>query len=317
LPALAESTENRLSDVIPAYGTVQNPLDVTGAAIIDPTVFARSVEIMSADPSVGVVAMVASLPWVGDGEPIAAGVSYFKAAASGIANAAVPVVYVNQVVQPITDYSRRIMVEAGIPYVLPGLRQMIVALRNVGWWSDIIRPHVAESQLHNPSPMAPHRVDRHGAWSEYKARQLLASAGIPVAPGTLVTSSDTAVIAAKELGTPVAVKIVSPDILHKTDIGGVRLDVAGDDAVREAYDAVTAAAAARPGARLEGVLVASMRSGGTTKPFSTGSAKVIRSAPAFGYTVALPETAPHYDDLQPTAKERGIVAMANGAAYSG
>ncbi|MBV9002054.1 MAG: acetate--CoA ligase family protein, partial [Solirubrobacterales bacterium] len=69
--------------------------------------------------------------------------------------------------------------------------------------------------------------------------------------------------AALDLGQPLALKIVSPDILHKSDIGGVRLDVPPDEpAVRAAYAAVTAAAAAVPDARLDGVLVSPMRRGG-------------------------------------------------------
>jgi len=71
--------------------------------------------------------------------------------------------------------------------------------------------------------------------------------------------AEAAVAAAEALGYPVAIKIASPDIAHKTDIGGVRLDLANAAAVAVAYDAVTAAAhAQRPGARLEGVLVAPM-----------------------------------------------------------
>src|SRR6266705_3091821 len=55
LPELAPSTWDALAAIMPAYGTVQNPLDVTGAAVIDPTIFTRSIEAMSADPSIGVI----------------------------------------------------------------------------------------------------------------------------------------------------------------------------------------------------------------------------------------------------------------------
>src|SRR5712671_3727588 len=68
--------------------------------------------------------------------------------------------------------------------------------------------------------------------------------------------------AAADFGGPLSVKIVSADILHKSDIGGVMLDVpAGEEAVRAAYRAVTAAAP--DGARIDGVLVSPMRRGGT------------------------------------------------------
>ena len=83
-------------------------------------------------------------------------------------------------------------------------------------------------------------------------------------PACLVSSADEAVKAAAGIGGPLAVKIVSADIVHKSDIGGVRLNVPpGEAAVREAYLAVTAAAAAAsPGAAAD-VLISPMRTGGT------------------------------------------------------
>jgi succinyl-CoA synthetase beta subunit len=79
-----------------------------------------------------------------------------------------------------------------------------------------------------------------------------------------VTSAEDAVSVAAGYGGPVALKVVSPQILHKSDIGGVRLNVpAGEQAIRDAYAAVTAAAAAVDGADVEGVLVSPMRAGGT------------------------------------------------------
>jgi succinyl-CoA synthetase beta subunit len=103
--------------------------------------------------------------------------------------------------------------------------------------------------------------DRTGLWSEDAARRLLADAGIPLVPAVLTHSPDEAAKAAADFGGPVALKVCSPQILHKSDIGGVRLGVSGDD-VRGAYDAVAASVAKVEGARLEGVLVSPMRPGG-------------------------------------------------------
>ena len=85
---------------------------------------------------------------------------------------------------------------------------------------------------------------------------------MPVIPAVLVRTADDAVAAAERIGGAVAIKLVSPQILHKSDIGGVRLGVTGADAVREAFDAVTAAAGQVPGASVEGALVTPMRIGG-------------------------------------------------------
>jgi acetate---CoA ligase (ADP-forming) len=99
--------------------------------------------------------------------------------------------------------------------------------------------------------------------SEAEAKRLLASAGITSAPEQACASADEAVAAAEVFGFPVVMKILSPDILHKSEIGGVLLNVADDAAVRDGYDLLLARARrAAPDARLEGVLVAKQLQGG-------------------------------------------------------
>jgi acetate---CoA ligase (ADP-forming) len=271
LPELAVPTAEALAAIMPDYGTVQNPLDVTGAAIIDPTIFTRAIAVMSADPSIGVVGIINSVPWIDDGKP-ALVQRFVDAIGAGMREAACPTAYINQVMQPITDYTRSMMAHGEVGYVIPGLRQAIVALRNVAWWSDAIRAAAPDPAAARPAAV-PAAVSaaavsaaarRDGPWSEDAARRMLADAGIPVVPARLVISADDAVKAAAELGGPVCVKVVSPQVTHKTDIGGVRLDVpATDGAVRDAFRAVTAAAALAAGARVDGVLVSPMRRGGT------------------------------------------------------
>lgn len=262
LPSLVDTTCDALTQIMPDYGTVQNPLDVTGAAIIDPSIFTRSIQAMSADPSIGVVAVVNTLPWIDDGRPFP-GQAFADAIGAGIGAASVPAVYVNQVMQPVTAHTRRVMDQARVPSVLPGLRQAVVALRNVGRWSQTLQ------RLESPQPAddrpvpVPGAAERRGAWSEESTRRLLDDAGIPVVPGRLVSSADEAVTAVAELGTAAVLKIVSPHIQHKTDIGGVRTGERTETEVRAAYAAVTAAGTSVSGARIEGVLVTPMRTGGT------------------------------------------------------
>jgi acetyltransferase len=96
--------------------------------------------------------------------------------------------------------------------------------------------------------------------SEHEAKGVLRAYGIPVVPTRQVPPSpDAAAAAARELGFPVVLKIVSPDITHKSDVGGVRLDLRDDDAVsRAAGDILRAVDAARPGARITGFAVQPM-----------------------------------------------------------
>lgn len=99
--------------------------------------------------------------------------------------------------------------------------------------------------------------------SEAEAKHVLGEAGIAVAPERTCATADAAVAAAEALGWPVVMKILSPDILHKSEIGGVLLDVADADAVRAGFATlIERGRQAVPTARIEGVLVAKQLGGG-------------------------------------------------------
>lgn len=102
-----------------------------------------------------------------------------------------------------------------------------------------------------------------GPLSEAGALALLDEAGIPVMPFATANSADEAVASAAHIGYPVVLKIVSADITHKSDIGGVRLNLRDADAVRAAYRDIRASVERNaPGAAIEGVMVAPMIAGG-------------------------------------------------------
>jgi acetate---CoA ligase (ADP-forming) len=97
-----------------------------------------------------------------------------------------------------------------------------------------------------------------------RARALLQQAGIPTVPGQLVTSADKAVRAARELGLPVALKIRSAALPHKSDIGGVTLDLRSEEAVHTEFTAMLERVRMHaPDAEIEGILVCPMRPAGT------------------------------------------------------
>jgi len=99
---------------------------------------------------------------------------------------------------------------------------------------------------------------------EAASRTLLAGYGVPVAPFEDAASPDEAVEVARGFDGPVAMKVASPDVVHKTEAGGVELGVEGDGEVREAFDRIVANVEAHdPDARLDGVLVSPMVEGGT------------------------------------------------------
>jgi len=98
---------------------------------------------------------------------------------------------------------------------------------------------------------------------EVKAKDILSSYGFLIPKGDLATNADAAADIASEIGYPVAMKIVSPDISHKSDLGGVKLNLVSADAVRDAFDLMVLRIGQRvPGARVDGVYVEKMLSGG-------------------------------------------------------
>jgi acyl-CoA synthetase (NDP forming) len=114
-----------------------------------------------------------------------------------------------------------------------------------------------------PAPAVPPVVLPAATPSEAEAKRLLAAAGIACAPEEACATEETAVAAAERFGYPVVLKILSPDILHKSEIGGVLLDVADAPAVRAGFATLLERARAHaPAARIEGVLVAKQLKGG-------------------------------------------------------
>jgi len=99
--------------------------------------------------------------------------------------------------------------------------------------------------------------------TEVESKQLLTQAGISVTDTRLATSKEEAVSISKELGFPVVLKILSPDIIHKSDAGGVKLGLGSSDEVAKAYDEMMAAIKKNsPAAKITGVSVQKMAAPG-------------------------------------------------------
>jgi acetate---CoA ligase (ADP-forming) len=103
---------------------------------------------------------------------------------------------------------------------------------------------------------------RGGPLSEYDSLRFLKAGGLPVVDARLVASADEAEAAAKALGFPVALKVASAEILHKSDVGGVALGLASPAALREAYAKMAVGVAAKTGRAVDTFTVAPMISGG-------------------------------------------------------
>ncbi len=102
-------------------------------------------------------------------------------------------------------------------------------------------------------------IDKKTALTETESKQLLKEAGIPVVETKLANSKEEAISISREIGFPVALKVVSPDILHKSDCGGVHLSLEDETQVGRSFtDIITAAKQANPSALIQGVSVQKM-----------------------------------------------------------
>ncbi|MPZ22179.1 MAG: acetyl-CoA synthetase [Dehalococcoidia bacterium] len=100
--------------------------------------------------------------------------------------------------------------------------------------------------------------------NEVESKHLLASWGVPVEEAIAVASAGEAAGAARRLGFPVALKVLSPDVVHKSDVGGVKLGLVNEAEVEAAYAAIVSEVARNePAARLDGVSVQRMAQPGT------------------------------------------------------
>jgi succinyl-CoA synthetase beta subunit len=132
-----------------------------------------------------------------------------------------------------------------------GLKALAHVFRQQGFRTSTV-PAVPPAAIGSARPRAEREVLEH-----------LARYGVTVVPGTLVTAASQAAATARTFDSPVALKIVSADIQHKTEVGGVALDLRGDAAVAAAFDEMmTRVKARQPRAQLDGVMISPMRKGG-------------------------------------------------------
>lgn len=155
-----------------------------------------------------------------------------------------------------TEAGRALLAETGLQYFGSGVPHALAAIGAAFAWAG------RQEQPQGPQPAPPALRDARPQ-SEAATLAYLAEQGVPVIPQALALDQAAAVAAAAAFGGPVALKIASADIPHKSDSGGVLLNLSGAAAVAAGYHRILAnVRAARPDAAIEGVLVAPMRGGG-------------------------------------------------------
>jgi acyl-CoA synthetase (NDP forming) len=243
---LQPETLARLAPLLDPGLQPDNPLD-TGAGLAgQPEKFAEICRIMATDPAVDVLSMQGQVPLDAD-EP-----QHPQAFASVAAADAAVVVAHGRMGQNVTESGRRFQREAGVPF-LQGLPETVRAIKALVAYGERRRRGIPAI-----SPPRGGRSDLDGPALD----RMLRNHVLPPPRSALAPSPEVAGVRAAELGFPVALKIVSPDAVHKTEVGGVALGLASAATVATEAAAMQARLRARfPTARVGGFLVQQMVSG--------------------------------------------------------
>jgi acyl-CoA synthetase (NDP forming) len=252
VPPFAEGTRAAAAEVLPGFASTLNPLDVTGQAVSDPTLWARVLPILLRDPGMGLIVTATAVPNIP--AELTALRSGFEAIVEGYRAAGKPPVICGYAPQDKSELQDEFFKEIGIDIALPDLEIGVRALAHLQRWSVAV-------QADPPRAVPPSGTDARPT-SERETLEYLAAQGAPVVPMTLATTPEAAMAAAQRLGGPCVLKIASPDIAHKTEAGGVRLNVTGETAAQVFGEIMASAKAYAPGSRIDGVLVGPMRQAG-------------------------------------------------------
>lgn len=249
---LSPETRAALKRVIPAFGTTGNPVDVTGQFVSNPDLLSESVRIVLADPRVDV-----AIVWL---QLMDQHVPQLLKIFNKIKELSNKPWIVCWVAAP--EEALRGLREAGIA-VLRGAEPAVDAVAALIGYADARRHWLADAKARTTLPLPALSLPaQSGPVSSLDARQLLQHCGVHAAAAMLARTADEAVTAAQSLGYPVALKIESPDILHKTEARGVALNLKDADAVRAAYAQLLGNAKQhKADARIAGVLVQAMAQG--------------------------------------------------------
>ncbi len=254
LPPFSDPTMQALRKIVPAFGSPENPADITAGFFNDMSLFTDALEVVLADPGLDQLSiLLASISGVSAGKACQAIAEVAKRTDKPI-----HVAWSGRHAK--SPEAVKALTEAGVPFLTTPVRLARAAATLARFASDQRR--LLPRRV--PEVSTPKGLDLPAGavtLNEAESKAVLQAFGIPVAREVFVAAGSDAAAAAKGLKAPFAVKIVSRDIAHKTEAGGVKLGVA-PDALADAVRTVTAnAAKAVPGANIDGVLVSEMAQG--------------------------------------------------------
>ncbi|MEJ2091864.1 MAG: acetate--CoA ligase family protein [Syntrophobacterales bacterium] len=212
-PEPSPSLKERLKGMIPAHCVVSNPVDLTGDVISDASLYRQVMDAAQSEYDYQVVIF---------GDPIPG--------ASEVATPGARELVVFLGGAEVEQEEREKLYQAGVP-VFPTPERGVAALAQFFRFAPQTQSEGAPAVPSTPGlRLLPGQ----------EAAEMLAKAGIPVAAAPLAKTPEEAVSLARQFGYPVVLKVASPDIPHKSDVGGVHLNLANDEAVRQAFQDILA-----------------------------------------------------------------------------
>jgi acyl-CoA synthetase (NDP forming) len=251
VPELSEGIQAEIMQLLPSYGTARNPIDVTAQGVHSGGL-QRSVSLLAASDEVDAILIVLSL---------ASDIRVpFKEVALKpvIAAQAKPIVVYSYTLP--SEFARRELAASGV-VVFTGLTHVGVAMRHLLRAAQFKLAAPADEALLPPRDLADHL--KGAAFSEADSKALLRDAGIALPDEVLVADKGGLDDAIARIGFPLVMKIQSPDIAHKSEVGGVRVNITTKGEAFLAWQALhDNARRHRPDAAIQGVLVSPMARSG-------------------------------------------------------
>ncbi|MCP4370550.1 MAG: acetate--CoA ligase family protein, partial [Deltaproteobacteria bacterium] len=270
IPTLSEKTQAGLRKILPDAASVPNPVDVAGGTDADPAIFAECARIILKDPAIGGLLIVGLFG--GYGIRFAESLSFLEEDAAHMMGKMVqkknkPIV-LHSLFSAAKPHSLDLLRYYGIP-VYDSLDIASKCMGVLAQYGDYLASYHTKMNFvmnwgvktkpEGKKIIETVRKEKRKFLFEHEAKQLLKFHGAPVSNDVVAETADEAVKIAKKIASPVALKIVSPDILHKSDAGGVKIKLSGENQIRNAFkEIVENAKKFDPKALIKGVLVSPM-----------------------------------------------------------
>src|SRR4051795_4428274 len=254
---LSKNTSAQLTEMLGPGSIVGNPLDAGFAAVVDPTVYMRSIKLMIDDPDIDIVIVDAELPKA----PHELRERNLRIVNEMAGQASKPVIYISAMSIGFTDFTKALRKSLPHLAVMQGMDRAVTAIKSLLAYAKLRKevPDVVSSS--KPAARAvlekALRSATGAALDEVASKKLLKAYGIPTSKEAIAQTAVEAVKIAKQIGFPVVAKVVSAEILHKSDIGGVVLNLNNAAEVKKTSSVISGRvnnSKAKP--KLDGILIA-------------------------------------------------------------